>query len=315
VWTLLSALPARADTCSAYGAPIEVVVEDAPVEESSGLAASRSRPGVYFTHDDAGGDPVLYAVDADGRYLGSHLVRGAENVDWEDVAAGPCPRDGEPCLYVADIGDNDAVRAEVTVYVVREPALDDPDVPRLETWETSYPDGAQDAETLLVHPCTGDVRVVTKGPDGTGSVYALPADRKGALRHVADLALDDDTSITGGSWDVDGDRLVLRTREQLFEWGTSPDDPDAHWGTAPALVAAVDEVQGEGVAFAPGGSIVTSDEGQPLRLHVLPCDDLVAASGECAFTPLGGCACGTRGPRPAALAAALALGFVLGRRR
>ena len=295
MWPYLSAMTARAAVCESYAPAEEVVVVDAPVGESSGLAAARLRPGVYFTHGDAGGDPVLFAVDLDGRYLGSHLVRGASLFDWEDVAAGPCPDDGEPCLYVGDIGDNAAIRDTVSVYVVREPEEGE-DADLVETWEGSYPDGPRDAETLLVHPCTGERYLVTKGEDATGTVYRLADD--GKLEPVADLALDDDTSITGGSWNETGDRVVLRTRERIFAWDTSTEDGEGHWTDAPVMLAEVDEEQGEGVAFASDESLVTSDEGQPLRLHRFACEATRDSDGVCSFVPSGGCGCATERRAP-----------------
>ena len=313
MWAYLLAMTARAAVCETY-APVqeEIVVADAPVDESSGLAPARLRQGVYFTHGDAGGDPVLYAVDLDGRYRGSHLVRGASHVDWEDVAAGPCPDDGEPCLYVGDIGDNNAIRDTVTVYVVREPE-DGKDGKLVETWEGSYPDGPTDAETLLVHPCTGERYLVTKGEDATGTVYRLAAE--GELESVAELALDDDTSITGGSWNETGDRVVLRTRGRIFAWDTSTEDPEGHWNDPPIVVADVDEQQGEGVTFASDEALVTSDEGQPLRLHRFACDNAHDSDGVCSFVPSGGCGCATQPRSPWAVAPFLALVALAGRRR
>jgi hypothetical protein len=305
-------MTARAAVCDSYAPADEVVVEDAPVDESSGLAAARLRQGVYFTHGDAGDDPVLFAVDLEGRYLGSHLVRGARLFDWEDVAAGPCPDDGEPCLYVGDIGDNDAVRDSVVVYVIREPDEGE-DADLVETWEGSYPDGPRDAEALLVHPCTGERFLVTKEEGATGIVYRLEAE--GELGRVAVLALDDDSSITGGSWNETGDRVVLRTRERIFAWETSTDDAEAHWNDDPVILAEVDEEKGEGVAFASDESLVTSDEGQPLRLHHFACDATRESDGACSFVPSGGCSCATRRGAPWA---GLTLGAVLalaGRRR
>lgn len=305
---LLLASSARGDSCASYADPERITVDATPVDESSGLAASRTRPGVFFTHDDAGGDAVLYAVDLQGGALGTHLVRGAALVDWEDLSPGPCPKDGAPCLYVGDIGDNDGVRPYVTIYVVPEPAEGE-DAKVVEAWDATYPDGPRDAETLLVHPCTGDVHVVSKTSDGTGTVYRLPADRRGelVLQRVADLVLDDERAITGGQWDADGDRLVIRTRERLWEWRTDPADPDGHWDEPPVEVAAVDEVQGEGVAFATDGSLVTSDEGHPLSLHRMRCEDPSPGEARCAFVPVGGCGCDGGGAAGAVPLAALAL--------
>src|SRR5205085_1640483 len=55
--------------------------------ESSGIVASRIHPGVYWTHNDSGNPPELFAVDERGRNLGVWRVSGASNVDWEDISS------------------------------------------------------------------------------------------------------------------------------------------------------------------------------------------------------------------------------------
>ncbi|HEV3049632.1 MAG TPA: hypothetical protein VGX50_04950, partial [Longimicrobium sp.] len=74
------------------------------MSETSGAALDPRATGVFWTHGDSGADPVLFAVDAEGRLVGQVAVSGARNRDWEDMAIGPCP--GGDCVYVADIGNN-----------------------------------------------------------------------------------------------------------------------------------------------------------------------------------------------------------------
>src|SRR5215211_4514749 len=108
----------------AYGPPITLTtIKDKSVSESSGLVASRSTPGAYWTHNDSGDGPFIYAFDTRGDSLGIFRVAGAQARDWEDMAAGPGPERGKSYLYIGDIGDNNSARAEVVVYRVAEPAL------------------------------------------------------------------------------------------------------------------------------------------------------------------------------------------------
>jgi hypothetical protein len=90
------------------------------VRESSGLARSARDPSLFWTHNDAGHGPALFAIGGDGRLLGRVIIGGARAVDWEDIEAAPC--DDASCLWIADIGDNDADRSHITVYRVRESA-------------------------------------------------------------------------------------------------------------------------------------------------------------------------------------------------
>ncbi len=165
---------ASAATCPDYAQAVVLgdLGESGPTE-ASGLAASRDRPGVLYTHDD-GGEPVLYALDEAGVLVESHGVEGAEVVDWEDLATGPCP-DGGNCLYIGDIGDNDGERTWVDIYVAAEPATGESVVVQ-ESWRAQWPGGPVDAETLLVHPVTGEVSLVSKDPSGLSLVGRLPAD-------------------------------------------------------------------------------------------------------------------------------------------
>ncbi len=84
--------------------------------ESSGLVASRKYPDVYWSMNDSGNAPVLYAVDAAGKGLGSVRLTGAKNIDWEDIAI-----DAEGILYIADVGNNSLQRKVLTIYAVGEP--------------------------------------------------------------------------------------------------------------------------------------------------------------------------------------------------
>ena len=70
---------------------LQATFQSPRVVESSGVAASRAYPGVLWTHNDSGDGPYLYATTLDGRDLGWLLVPGAEAIDWEDIALGPCP--------------------------------------------------------------------------------------------------------------------------------------------------------------------------------------------------------------------------------
>src|SRR5262245_57245123 len=68
----------------------------AVLAESSGLVVSRAQPGVYWSHNDSGDGPNLYAIDATGQLLATFNVADAEARDWEDMSSGPCIGDPAP---------------------------------------------------------------------------------------------------------------------------------------------------------------------------------------------------------------------------
>jgi len=113
---------ARTKSRSQYGPPKVIgTIKNESVNESSGLVASRTTPGVYWTHNDSGDGPFLYAIRTDGEYFGVWRVTGAQAIDWEDISIGPGPVRGKSYLYIGDIGYNGSARKEIVVYRVLEP--------------------------------------------------------------------------------------------------------------------------------------------------------------------------------------------------
>ncbi len=143
-------------------------IESALIGEASGTVASRQNQDVLWTHNDSGDTARLFAMDTQGRHLGIYNITGAAAVDWEDIAIGPGPQAGVDYLYIGDIGDNSGLRSEITVYRIAEPTVDAGQVPGefdlsgAETITLDYPDGARDAESLLVDPLNGEITLVTK---------------------------------------------------------------------------------------------------------------------------------------------------------
>jgi len=259
---------------------VDTAVLAAPrLTESSGVVASR-RPGVYWTLNDSGDGPVLYATDSAGRDLGRVTVSDATNVDWEDLSAGPCPRSPARCLYVGDIGDNSARRRAITVYAVPEPAppLHARDTLRTATAEAVleyvYPDRPHDAEALAVLP-GGRFFLVTKDLFGSARLYegsVRSAGRLDTLRFLGTLPIPtralSGRLVTGAAATPDGRLLVVRTYVSLHFFDLAEGGAPVPIGPADGILIPVVETQGEAVAFAePGLLVLTSEAGA--RRHAI----------------------------------------------
>jgi hypothetical protein len=245
--------------------PAEALVRVPELREGSGLAASRRTSGRFWSHNDSG-EPTLFALDAKGAVTGRLRVQGARVEDWEAVAVGPCPAGS--CLYVADIGDNEAERDRVTIYRMAEPADASGSVAVGDVFHATYPDGAHDAESLLVTP-DGRLYIVTKGGTGPVALYRFPSglrsgttnrlERIGAPRGSGRPAADG--RITDGSVSSDGQWVALRGAEILTFYRTA-DLVTGNWREAGRVtLAPLGEPQGEGVAFGADDAIYLLGEG------------------------------------------------------
>jgi hypothetical protein len=248
-------------------------VDHPALTESSGLAPAARSPGLWFTVNDSGGLPELFAFDAAGHLRGRSPVPDVENIDWEDLGNGPCPRSAGPCLFVADIGDNLGKRPQVYVHAVPEPLPGEP--ARVEaTWTLRYPDGlGHDAEALLIHPSRPERLIVSKNRDGHSTVYRLPdTPGLGTLQIVGalDLSARDgwQRRITGGAVRADGGAVALRSYGPIYLYAGGT---EAFWKEPPVVVFAGTLDQEEAVAFLPDGGLLTSSEGRPMPLLEVGC--------------------------------------------
>ena len=260
----------------AFGPPVlrgEIADED--VAESSGLVASRRYPGRLWTHNDSDQPPVLFCVEADGSSCGVFTVDGATNVDWEDIAAGPGPDPATTSLYIGDIGDNTESRDGVVVYRVAEPTVAGDETTGGTTAPATaiplrYADGPHNAESLMVHPTTGDIYVVVKEIGDTG-VYRARAGED-TLTRVGNLGLGLFGLATGADISPDGQRAAVCTPVGGYELTLAPGAPfDDIWGGPPAPVAFPGLDQGEGIAYRlDGDALFVSSEGSPSPLYEIP---------------------------------------------
>jgi hypothetical protein len=260
---LLSWSPAMAQP-AAVGCRPGQLVRVPGLPEGSGVAVSRRTPGRVWAHNDSG-EGGLVALNDRGAVTGHVPLPGIKIENWEALAVGPCP-DGS-CLFIGDIGDNEARRRQVTVYRFAEPEGSAPPA-AAEAFHATYPDGPQDAEALLVTP-KGDLLIVTKGETGAVGLYRFPRDAKpgsasrlervGKPREGGKASPDD--RITDGAISPSGDRIVLRTQRALVFYSTT-DLLAGTWREQGRLdLASLGEPQGEGVTFADNSTLYLVGEG------------------------------------------------------
>jgi len=175
---LLVSCASEPGTTSGWTGPQDAGVMAEPAnQEASGLAASRRTNGLYWTHNDSSGDPVLFALNADGSRRGAVRVAGTTNFDWEDCASFEL--DGRAWLVAADIGDNFATRPGCVLHVLAEPAAgelkSDGELAQRPEYSIHfvYEDGARDCESVAVDPREGFIYLLSKR-NTPARLYRLP---------------------------------------------------------------------------------------------------------------------------------------------
>ncbi len=157
---LASALAAAPPTWSTP--VITGVMTEARLTETSGLAASRSRPEAFWVHNDSGNRPELHLMSQEGKRLATATIEGVRNVDWEDIAAFTV--EGRRYLLIADTGDNGGLRRTLSLIIVEEPATvtDGMRLRPERVLRFRWPDGARDCEAVAVDAASGQVLLVSK---------------------------------------------------------------------------------------------------------------------------------------------------------
>ena len=200
---------ALAVPASAADGDEDFTIRDPRITESSGLAASRQHPGIYWTHNDSDDGPYIYAVDSStGQTVARLTLTGVGTPrDVEAISVGPGNR-----IHVGDIGDNlGGGWPHVWIYELPEPKTLRDQTIRATQYVVKYSDGARDAESLVVHPKTGRVYVVDKNEQG-GHLYEGPAELSASGTNVfRPVAAVPDLEATDAALSPDGERLVVRS--------------------------------------------------------------------------------------------------------
>jgi hypothetical protein len=230
-------------------------IKDPRITESSGLAASRAHPGIYWTHNDSDDGAYLYAVDGrTGKTVATLTLTGIGSPrDVEAISLGP---DGN--LYVGDIGDNLGGKWDhVWIYKLPEPKELRDQTVRATQYVVKYADGPRNAESLMVHPKTGRVYIIEKGEDG-GGLYEAPATLTttgtNTFRRIADI----DLWATDAAFSPDGKQLAVRGYFGGVAYTWNAGKPERQGQLSVPL-----QPQGESVTYTPDGrTLLYGSEGK-----------------------------------------------------
>lgn len=234
-------------------------IEAADITESSGIVASRKYPGVFWTHTDSGGKPVLCAMSREGKTI-SEITVAAKNVDWEDLAI-----DDEGHLFISDTGNNGSRRKEVFVYRVDEPdphAKPAGDLKVTATYRLRYAAQPFDGESLFIWKGKG--YLISKVFPGLSPVlYSFKLEGSSqplTLQREATLPIR--SSVTGADISADGSELAVMTVTGPYLFKIDGDPLKA--ATATPRHVSHFNLNMEGVCFVAEGVLATTEGRQVL---------------------------------------------------
>lgn len=260
--------------------------------ELSGLAPSLRREGVLWTHNDSG-EPKLFALGLDGAQLGSVIIQGPRNTDWEDISCFDFQK--RPYLLLADTGNNNKSRKILSIHVVEEPRADAQGRyggTLRPAWSIRfrYPNGPRDCEAVGIDPLAKIIYLVSKSKTAS-EVYSLPLRPPPGGDLVAQLVttLPVTANKTGGllgmvkagilgsqatalDFSLIGDQAAVLTYSdvRLYHRGAG-ESWKAAFSRQPRVIALPEAAfQAEALCFAPDGrSLFLTSEAQPAPLLAL----------------------------------------------
>lgn len=237
------------------------------IPEASGVARSRTRPGVFWVHNDSGNPPALFAIGRDARILRAFDL-AVPNIDWEDAAV-----DDRGRVYVGDIGDNKGLLRLRAIYRFDEPdpgrAPTGPLKPTAATFYARPAGDCFDAEGFVVD---GDRAViVTKRFDGRDAeLREVPLEPPAPLLRPAEARKlgrlpGFKEPVTGADLAPDG-RLLVACGVDVVRVYERPAPPSWDGLRMIAEARLKGDAQFEGVAWDGGDLILVGEGGGVARL-------------------------------------------------
>lgn len=244
------------------------------IDESSGLVSSRTMPDVYWTHNDSSGEARIFAINKKGKLLGEFKIKGADAIDWEDIAIAPCNQLGDffedennDCLFIGDLGNNTASRQNFTFYVIDEPLfekdLDKPikrKVSLKQQIDFEYDKKARNSEAFFV--ADHAIWIFDKG--NATDLFKLKINKEKAEHQIKRKKIE---HITGADITADSTQFILRNSKNAYLYKIEKNETigDA-FERKPIVIDLKNEKHGEAIAWD-GDRFLTTNEGEHTRLR------------------------------------------------
>lgn len=248
-------------------------IQDKAINESSGLAASRTSPGQYFTHNDSGDRARFFRFDRSGKILATYSLKGVQAIDWEDIAT--YKNKSGRFVLLGDIGDNAKKRKNILIYRLAEPTGSSKEITKFDTLTVTYPGTPRDCEAMFADPANGDIYLLSKSRNDGTEVFYLPHPPKSGnykLTKLGTVAINTGslggTLVTAADASANGKYVAVRTYSGALEFAVTGKFRD-WWRSRPNSVPVMGSFQSEAIAYSPDSNqILTTSEGSPCPVFV-----------------------------------------------
>ena len=214
------------------------------IDETSGIADSKINDGFLWVQEDSGNPPELFLTGHDGKVLKKVFIKDVVNRDWEDMAIS-----GNE-IFIADIGDNNLVYQQYSIYYFPEPSSSIDTIKNAATIAFQYPDGAHDAEAFIVDGDTKDIYIITKR-DNAAKIYKITYPYKTGSVNVASLVGSlSYTGVVSAAISPDGKEILVKTYFGINYYKRSAGQSIIQaLQTTPKTIPYTIEPQGEAIGF------------------------------------------------------------------
>ena len=214
----------------------------------------------------------MFAFDEKGEACGRLTLEGVDAVDWEDVAAYI---DEVPRLLIADVGDNDARRKSVSLYLVDEPKpTKKTETKSYHHLNVRYEDGSRNCESVAVDVANRRILLLSKSklaaslhsiplPARSETDNDKPTHQEVIAKRIGSMAL---PMATGMDLDPDSGDLWITSYFQAFCFrGGRPIEDRLQ--SLPLAVKLPKLKQIEAIAIDDKGRVWVTSEGKPAKMR------------------------------------------------
>ncbi len=230
--------------------PVSMPIKPGVIDEASGIADSRANAGFLWVEQDSGNPPEISLLAYNGTVAKKIFIKGVENRDWEEMALSKGPEAGADYIYLADIGDNYLQYNSYTIFRFKEPSSSTDTIAVYDKIAFKYPDGANNAEAILVESNSKDIYIITKSNVKT-NIYKLPYPQ--STIHISEAVLVGSlpfTIVVGAAISADNTEIIIKTYGALYYWKRTLNETIEQALRKPEVKLGYQlEAQGEAVSF------------------------------------------------------------------